>query len=205
MASTHFKVSIVKSSANQSAVATAAYQSGSRLYRDADMRYHNYTSKTEVIYETILLPAHAPACYKDRQTLWNAVEKVECNCNAQQARKIQIAIPVEIPAEQFRSVITKYCQKEFVDKGMCCDIAIHDKGDGNPHAHILLTMRALDKDGNWSAKSKKEYILDEDGSRIRLPSGAYKSRKVNTVDWNDRWNVELWRNHWQEHVNGYLV
>lgn len=204
MASTHFKVSIVKSSANQSAVAAAAYQSGSRLYRDADMRYHNYASKTEVIYETILLPAHAPPCYKDRQTLWNAVEKVEYNCNAQQARKIQIAIPVEIPAEQFRSVITEYCQKEFVDKGMCCDVAIHDKGDGNPHAHILLTMRALDKDGNWSAKSKKEYILDEDGSRIRLPSGAYKSRKVNTVDWNDRGNVELWRSHWQEHVNGYL-
>ena len=204
MASTHFKVSIVKSSANQSAVAAAAYQSGSRLYRDADMRYHNYSSKTEVIYETILLPAHAPACYKDRQTLWNAVEKVECNCNAQQARKIQIAIPVEIPAEQFRSVITEYCQKEFVDKGMCCDIAIHDKGDGNPHAHILLTMRALDKDGNWLAKSRKEYILDEDGSRIRLPSGAYKSRKVNTVDWNERGNVELWRSHWQEHVNGYL-
>ena len=41
----------------------------------------------------------------------------------------------------------------FVSKGMIADFAIHDKGDGNPHAHILLTMRAMDETGRSSTAS----------------------------------------------------
>ena len=54
---------------------------------------------------------------------------------------------------------------------MIADFAIHDKGDGNPHAHILLTMRAMDEQGKWLPKSRKVYDLDENGERIRLASG----------------------------------
>ncbi len=61
---------------------------------------------------------------------------------------------------------------------------IHDTGNGNPHCHIMLTMRPLDERGTWAAKSKKEYVLDENGERIRLPSGRYKTRKVDLMDWN---------------------
>lgn len=28
----------------------------------------------------------------------------------------------------------------------------------NPHAHIMLTMRPLDKQGQWQPKSQKNYI-----------------------------------------------
>ena len=105
-----------------------------------------------------------------------AVEKVEKQCNAQLARNIIIGLPNEIPNDQLILLVKEYCMDEFVSKGMCCDIAIHDKGDGNPHAHILLTMRALDEHGEWMNKSKKVYILDEDGNKIKLPSGNYKTR-----------------------------
>ena len=42
---------------------------------------------------------------------------------------------------------------------MCADIALHDKNDGNSHAHILLTMRPLNEDKTWGAKSKKNISL----------------------------------------------
>ena len=83
-------------------------------------------------------------------------------------------------------MVRDYCNEHFVSKGMICDFAIHDKGDGNPHAHILLTMRAMDEDGKWLPKSRKVYDLGENGERIRLPSGRWKSHKENTTDWNNK-------------------
>jgi hypothetical protein len=87
---------------------------------------------------------------------------------------------------------------------MCADIAVHDKGDGNPHAHIMLTMRPFEPDGSWGAKSKKEYIFDDNGERIKLKSGEYKSRKVNAVDWNEQTKAEEWRSAWADCVNRFL-
>ena len=77
------------------------------------------------------------------------------------------------------------------------DFAIHDKGDGNPHAHILLTLRAIDEHGKWLPKARKVYDLDENGERIRLPSGNWKCHKENTVDWNDQKYAEVWRHGWE--------
>lgn len=87
---------------------------------------------------------------------------------------------------------------------MIADFAIHYKGDGNPHAHILLTMRAMDENGKWLPKAHKVYDLDENGERIRLPSGEWKSHKENTVDWNDRKYAEVWRTEWANTVNRYF-
>lgn len=91
--------------------------------------------------------AHAPPEYADRNTLWNAAEAVENQWNSQLARRIVLAIPREIPLEQQADLLRDYCREFFVSKGMIADFAIHDKGDGNPHAHILLTMRAMDEKG----------------------------------------------------------
>ena len=110
-----------------------------------------------------------------------------------------LAIPREIPPEQHADLIRDYCREFFVSKGMIADFAIHDKGNGNPHAHILLTMRAMDEHGKWLPKSRKVYDLDENGERIRLPSGSWKSHKEDTVDWNDQKYGEIWRQGWAAH------
>ncbi len=81
---------------------------------------------------------------------------------------------------------------------MCVDFNIHDTGKGNPHAHILLTMRAIDEQGRWLPKSRKEYVLDENGERIRLSGGNFKTRKVDLVDWNSQENAEVWRKAWAD-------
>ena len=68
----------------------------------------------------------------------------------------------------------------------------------------MLTMRPLDERGAWAAKSKKEYDLDENGERIRLPSGRYKTHKVDLTGWNDKGNALLWRKAWADISNAYL-
>ena len=132
------------------------------------------------------------------------MEKTEKQWNAQLARGFIIVLPRELPQEQYEPLIREYCQQQFVSNGMIADYAIHDKGDGNPHAHLMLTMRAMDEKGNWLPKARKIYDIDEHGNKIKLPSGNYKSHKENTVDWNDPGKAEIWRTAWADLVNLYL-
>ena len=202
MSCPHFSISIRQRSKRQSAVAGAAYQSGEKLFSEYDNKTKNYQYKAgEVLAKGILLPLNAPPEYADRQTLWNAVEIAEGQWNAQLARGIIMALPNEIPKDEYEALVRDYCREQFMSRGMIADFAIHDKGDGNPHAHILLTMRAMDENGKWLPKARKVYDLDENGERIRLPSGEYKSHKENTADWDQKTNAELWRSKWAEAVN----
>ena len=200
----HFKISIVKRSQGQSAVAGAAYQSGERLFSEYDQKTKFYNKKKELVHAEIMLPPHAPPGYADRATLWNAVEAVENQWNSQLARRIVLAFPREVPKDQYLFMIKEFCNEQFVSKGMVADFAIHDKGDGNPHAHILLTLRAMDEHGRWLPKARKVYDLGENGERIRLPSGNWKCHKENTVDWNDQSYAEIWRHSWETITNRYL-
>jgi len=205
MACPHMKISIRSRSGGDSAVAGSAYISGENLYSEYDqrMRYYHYKA-AEIMAKDVLLPPNAPAAYADRQTLWNAVEKVEKQWNSQLSRDIIIALPNEIPADQHEHLVREFCQEQFVSKGMIADYAIHDKHDGNPHVHIMLTMRSMDENGKWLPKARKVYDLDENGNRIHLPSGNWKSHKENTVDWNDPDKAELWRSSWADLVNSKL-
>ena len=200
----HFDVKIIQRSKRQSAVASAAYQSGERLFSEYDQKQKYYSHKSEIVHTEIMLPPHAPPEYADRNTLWNAAEAVEKQWNSQLARRFVLAIPRELPRSQYADLIRDYCREFFVSKGMIADYAIHDKGDGNPHAHILLTMRAMDETGKWLPKSRKVYDLDENGERIRLASGRWKSHKEDTVDWNDQKYAEIWRQGWADTANRYL-
>ncbi len=167
---------------------------------------HDYTHKGGVVYTDILLPDNAPAEYRNRSLLWNAVEKIEKAKNAQLAREIEIALPAELTREQNISLVRDYVQQCFVSAGMCADVCLHDKADGNPHAHILLTVRPLEQDGEWGTKQKKKYILDADGHKIYDPKKRqYKCQSVPTVDWNEHTKAEQWRKAWADLCNDYLA
>ena len=165
---------------------------------------HDYTRKGGVVHTEIMLPPHAPPSFSDRSTLWNSVELYEKAGNAQLAREIDAALPIELSREEQIRLVREYCSSQFVSRGMCVDYAIHDTDKGNPHCHIMLTMRPLDERGTWAAKSKKEYDLDENGERIRLPSGRYKTHKVDLTGWNDKDNALLWRKAWADFTNDFL-
>ena len=200
----HCNISIVSRGKGKSAVAAAAYRSGEKLTHEWDGMTHDYTRKGGVVHTEILLPPNAPPSFSDRSTLWNSVELYEKAGNAQLAREIDAALPIELSREEQIRLVREYCSSQFVSRGMCVDYAIHDTGKGNPHCHIMLTMRPLDERGAWAAKSKKEYDLDENGERIRLPSGKYKARKVDLTGWNDKGNALLWRKAWADISNAYL-
>lgn len=204
MPNPHFNINIVQRSKGQSAVAGAAYQSGESLFSEYDQKRKSYVNKHGILYTEIMLPSHAPPEYADRATLWNAVEAVENQWNSQLARRFVVTFPRELPPEVHLEMLHEFCQKHFVDKGMICDFAIHTTKNDNPHAHIMLTMRAMDEHGKWLPKSRKVYDLDEHGERIRLPSGNWKSHKENTVDWNEQWHAEEWRSGWADIQNKYL-
>ena len=203
----HFSVSIVKRSDNSSAVSAAAYQSASKLYceYDQDAKDYNYKQK-ELFHEEVMLPENAPPEYADREKLWNSVEAVETQWNSQLARKLNFSLPREVPPDQYVEMVRSFLQEQFVSKGMIADFAIHDPHPPghNPHVHLLLTMRSLDEQGRWLPKSKKEYLLDENGERMRTEAGYWKSRKVYTNDWNNPGNCETWRDAWEKIQNHYL-
>ena len=200
----HCNISIVSRGKGKSAVAAAAYRSGEKLTNEWDGMTHDYTRKGGVVHTEIMLPPHAPPSFSDRSTLWNSVELYEKAGNAQLAREIDAALPIELSREEQIRLVREYCSSQFVSRGMCVDYAIHDTGKGNPHCHIMLTMRPLDERGAWAAKSQKEYDLDENGERIRLPSGRYKTHKVDLTGWNDKGNALLWRKAWADISNAYL-
>ena len=149
MAIYHLSIKVIGRSKGRSAVVTAAYRSGEKLLDHETGIVHDYTRKGGVILSEILLPEYAPSTYSDRETLWNAVHEKEKSKDAQLTREIEVALPVELDRNEQIECVRDYIRENFVNVGMCADWALHDKGDGNPHAHILLTMREFKPDGTW--------------------------------------------------------
>ena len=203
----HFSVNIISRGKGKSAVASAAYISGEKIKNEWDGVTHDYTKKQGVISKEIYLPDHAPEEYKDRKTLWNSVELFEKNSNAQLARNFIISLPKELNIEENKKMIEEYIQTNFVKEGMIVDLAIHDEsreGNQNIHAHIMTIVRPINEDGTWVQKSKKEYILDEKGEKVLNKNGKPKTRKVELTTWNDKGNVEKWRENFSNLCNKYL-
>ncbi len=205
MAIYHYSIKIISRGKGKSAVAAAAYRAGEKITNEFDGMTHDYTHKGGVVHTEILLPDHAPAGYADREVLWNEVEKIEKAKNAQLACEIEIALPRERTREQSISLVRGYVKRHFVAAGMCADVCLHDTGGGNPHAHIMLTMRPFDEGGEWGAKQKKEYILDKDGNKIYDPKKQqYKCKSVPATDWNEQTKAEEWRAAWAQLCNQAL-
>lgn len=180
MAIYHCSFKNISRSEGRSAVAAAAYRSGEKLTNLYDGVTHDYTKKGWIAHTEIMLPANAPAGYSDRETLWNAVETVEKSADCRLARECELALPREMTLQQQIELVQNYVRDQFVSLGMCADIAIHnppvhdDLGRPldafgkptkdrakmqfqNPHAHILLTVRPIDKNGKWEPKSQIVY------------------------------------------------
>jgi len=199
----HLSLKLISRSDGRSSVRAAAYRAAEKIYDHRTGEWRDYTKKRGVVHSEILLPEHAPEHYNDRAILWNSVEYIEKAKNSQVAREVEIALPRELDREAQQALVRDFVQEQFVSRGMCADVNIHEKGK-NTHAHIMLTTRPINPDGTWGAKSKKEYILDRDGQRIVLDSGEWKSKKVSAVDWNEQYNAETWREAWANTLNREL-
>lgn len=209
MAIYYLEVKVGSRGKGQSAIASAAYRAGAKLKDEEIRKTFDYTKKGGVVHSEISLCSNAPEEYAEREILWNAVHKVEKASNSRLFREILVAIPNELQRDEQIQLVREYV-RGLTDRGMCCDWNIHDKGDGNPHAHIMCTVRSITEKGTWAAKSRKQYVLDESGNKIPLENKdkngrtQYKSYKIDYNNWNETERVEEWRAEWAACCNKYL-
>ncbi len=177
MAIYHLNASIISRKQGRSCVAAAAYRASESLFNAREDRIADFTAKQGTVFSEILAPKVAPAWVKDREKLWNEVDIVERRKDAQTAREVDIALPRELTHQQHKELVHQFCQRAFVSKGMVADISIHtDEDNHNPHAHVLLTMRSISKDGF--------------GNKVR--------------GWNQKSLLRLWRKEWERTANRAL-
>lgn len=211
----HCSIKNISRSGGKSAVASASYRAGEKLEDLETGLTHDYSKKTEVVYSEIFLCENAPIEYQDRATLWNAVEQKETASNSRLAREWEVALPNELTLEQSKELVRGFAQS-LADEGMCVDANIHWK-NGNHHAHIMGTVRAINEKGEWTAKTRKVYDLDENGQKIpqidkktglQKVDGQnrkqWKSHKEDYTNWNSKEKVEEWRERWADQCNKAL-
>ena len=181
MAIYHLHVKVIGRKSGSSAVASAAYRSASRLRDERLDRSHDFSGKRGVVHSEVMLPENAPEAWRDRERLWNDVEAFETRKDAQLAREVEFAIPREMTQAQGIELAHDFVRGEFVNRGMIADLNVHwdmtEDGMPKPHAHVMLTMRAVDENGF--------------GLKVR--------------DWNRTEMVERWRERWAELANERLA
>ena len=180
MAIYHLEAKVVSRGAGRSAVAASAYLSCTNILNDYDGVRHDFTRKKGLVWQDVFLPEFAPAEWKDRGLLWNAVEKNEKTKDSRLAREFVPALPIELTPAQWQELLTDFIQNNFVAEGMCADVAIHDPHSPghNPHAHIMLTVRPLDEQGNWQYKTEKEYLCVRNGEERGFTAAEFKAAQA---------------------------
>lgn len=138
----------------QSVVAASAYRAGEKLWDESREEWHDYTKK-EVAHTEMLVCAQAPSWASDRDRLWNEVERVEKRSDARLARDGVLALPNELSLEQNLGLVQGFLTRQFVERGMVVDFAIHN-AKGNPHCHFLATDRHFEN-GCFAAKKNRKW------------------------------------------------
>jgi len=157
----HAPVKTVKRSAGRSATAAAAYRAAEKIECERTGQVHDYTRKRGVEDTALLLPDESPEWAHDRSNLWNHAEMREKRKDAQTAREIEVSFPAEFSQEHRRAAGIKIGQWIVHRYGAAADVAWHEpsrEGDQrNHHAHVLFTVRRLEK-GKWA--ERKDNPLD---------------------------------------------
>ncbi|MBX4970088.1 Ti-type conjugative transfer relaxase TraA [Rhizobium binae] len=192
MAVPHFSVSVVARGSGRSAVLSAAYRHCTKMEFEREARTIDYTRKQGLLHEEFIIPADAPAWLRamiaDRsvagasEAFWNKVEGFEKRSDAQLAKDVTIALPLELTAEQNIALMRDFVAGHITAQGMVADWVYHD-APGNPHVHLMTTLRPLTEDGFGS---KKVAVLGPDGKPIRNGAGkiVYQLWAGSTEDFN---------------------
>lgn len=161
---------------SRSAVAAAAYRSGTCLRDHRTGAEHDFTQRRG-IYSTIVLPPGiaAPSLVRPgsrselRSRLWNAAEAAETRRNSVVAREITLALPHELSPDDGRRLARVYAGHIAKTFGVAVDFAVHPpsrNGDQrNVHAHVLFTTRRV-SDGLSFGKKTRELDAAATGGPI---------------------------------------
>jgi len=208
----------LQATAKTHCISAVAYATGEDMHSDKCDRDYHY-NKTEVTDYGTELPENAPMEYEDIQTLWSSVEAKEQRIDAQECRSFIFTLPNEFSSSECADATRAFARK-LADQGMCVTWAVHDV-DGNKHAHLISTLRSIDKQGNWMGKTTSRFALDDEGNRIPVidpKTGQQKIRAGNRLVWEREtvpvtpwcdWNVKDeilvgWRHDAEDAVNSII-
>lgn len=181
MAIYHLNARGIAPARGSSAVASAAYQSGETLRDETTGDLKRYARAERIAGTGIVLPAGAPSW--DRQSLWNEAQRAYGGGNELVAKRYEFALPRELDLGEQKSCVADFCA---LFKDRACDWAIHDSGDGNPHAHVLVSALPLKADGFEHPKvqkSTKVYLCRRpDGSDILVAAKDWKAAKAEGIE-----------------------
>lgn len=198
MAITHFSIQIISRANGRSALLSAAYRHCARMEHEAEARTVDYSNKRNLGHEEFLLPPDAPqwakALIADRsvsgaaEAFWNAVEAFEKRSDAQLAKEFIVALPVELSKEQNIALMGQFVREQVIARGQVADWVYHDE-PGNPHVHLMTTLRPLTESGFGG---KKIAVISEEGQPLRdkagkIQYGLWAGEKTEFLEQRNGW------------------
>jgi Ti-type conjugative transfer relaxase TraA len=205
VAITHFTPQLISRGNGRSALLSAAYRHCAKMSHEAEARTVDYSNKKNLVHEDFLLPVDAPKWARDMiadrsvagaaEAFWNKVEAFEKRSDAQLAKEFIIALPVELSREQNIALVQQFVFEQVLARGQVADWVFHND-PGNPHVHLMTTLRPLTEDGFGS---KKVAVLGPDGNPVRTKSGKiryklWSGEKAEFLEQRQRW-LDLQNDH----------
>ncbi|MBX5056885.1 Ti-type conjugative transfer relaxase TraA [Rhizobium lentis] len=209
MAIMFVRAQVISRGAGRSVVAAAAYRHRTRMMDHQVGRSFSYRGGSpELVHEELAFPEHIPAWLRElihgssvaraSEGLWNAVEAFETQANARLARELIIALPEELTRVENVALVREFVRDTVTATGIVADWVYHDK-DGNPHIHMMTTLRALTEDGFGPKNSP---VLGENGEPLRRKNTG----KIIYERWaGDKETLKAWKIAWAETANRHLA
>ncbi|MGO4567486.1 Ti-type conjugative transfer relaxase TraA [Rhizobium sp. 2YAF20] len=213
MAIMFVRAQVISRGAGRSIVSAAAYRHRARMMDEQAGTSFSYRGgASELVHEELALPEDIPAWLKSAiagktgagasEIHWNAVDAFEKRSDAQLARELIIALPEELTRAESISLVREFVQNNLTSKGMVADWVFHDK-DGNPHIHLMTTLRPLTEEGFGP---KKVPILGEGGEPLRVVTPDRPNGKIVYKLWaGDTEMMKGWKIAWAETANRHLA
>lgn len=176
MAIYHLQAKVISRGSGRSAVAAAAYRHSARMTNERDGYTADFSRKGGSVHSEFAIPANAPAWAKElaatepaqaSEQFWNRVEAFEKRSDAQLAKELILALPKELDREQNIALVREFVAEQLLARGQIANWSFHD-APGNPHIHIMTSLRPLTIDGFGG---KKVPVLAEGGQQLRTPKG----------------------------------
>ncbi|MBX4967357.1 Ti-type conjugative transfer relaxase TraA [Rhizobium binae] len=209
MAIMFVRAQVISRGAGRSIVSAAAYRHRTRMTDHQVGRSFSYRGGSpELVHEELALPDYIPAWLRElidgysvaraSEGLWNAVEAFETQANARLARELIIALPEELTRVENVALVREFVRDTITATGIVADWVYHDK-DGNPHIHMMTTLRALTEDGFGP---KNFPVLGENGEPLRRKNTG----KIIYERWaGDKETLKAWKIAWAETANRHLA
>ncbi|EJT01388.1 Ti-type conjugative transfer relaxase TraA [Rhizobium sp. CCGE 510] len=213
MAIMFVRAQVISRGAGRSIVSAAAYRHRARMMDELAGTSFSYRGGAgELMHEEVALPDEIPdwlrsaisgqSVSKASEVFWNAVDAFETRADAQLARELIIALPEELTRAENIALVREFVRDTLTSKGLIADWVYHDK-DGNPHIHLMTTLRPLTEEGFGA---KKVAVLGEGGKPLRVVTPDRPTGKIVYKVWaGDKETMKAWKIAWAEAANRHLA